>query len=124
MRRLDHAYASRTLPIYNLIVQRLHFCPMHLRPEMMFGVITIVEPGQVIEPAVGTYAPRNRLVRIAAIMAIVFIQGREGVGKIPKRPKGNERDVAPVKNTENHKGRNERHEFEHAPKSFAPILAF
>src|ERR1051326_9571927 len=107
MRRLDHAYASRTLPISNLIVQRLHFCPMHLRPEMMFGVITIVEPGPVIEPAVGTYAPRNRLVRIGALMGIVSIPVREAVAKIPKRQK--ETDGEPVKNTENHKGRNERH---------------
>ena len=94
---------------------------MHLRPEMMFGMVTIVEPRPVINLAIGAHAPGDRLVGIASVMPIVAVQIREAVAKIPKRQK--ETDVMPVQNTEDYKSRDEAHQFEHSPKRLARVLA-
>ena len=88
---------------------------------MMFGMVAIVEPRPVIELAVGAHTPGNRLVGIASIMPIVAVQIREAVAKIPKRQK--ETDIMPVQNAEDHKSRDEAHQFEHTPKRLARILA-
>ena len=94
---------------------------MHLWPEMMFGMVAIVEPRPVIELAIGAHAPGNRLVGIAPVMPIVAIQIREAVTKIPKGKK--ETDVMPVQYTEDHKSRDEAHQLEHSPKRLARVLA-
>jgi hypothetical protein len=49
VRYVDYSHTSRALPVQNLIAQCLHSCPMHLRPEMMFRVVPVVEPGPVVE---------------------------------------------------------------------------
>ena len=121
MRHLDHAHASLALLLHDLITERLHSRPMHLWPEMVLGVITVVEPRPVIELAIGAHAPGNRLVGIAPVMPIVAIQIREAVAKIPKRKK--ETDVMPVQNSENNKRGNEACQLEHSPKRLARVLA-
>src|SRR5689334_13708901 len=93
---------------------------MHLWPEMMFRVIAVVEPSPVIELAIGAHAPRNRLVRVAAIMPIVTVQIRQAVAKIPERQK--ETDVMPIKNAEDNKCADKQCELGHAPKCLARIL--
>ena len=95
---------------------------MDLWPEMMFCVVAVVEPGQVIELAVRAHAPRNRLVRIAAVMPIVAIQIRQAVAKVPEWQK--ETDVMPVKNTEDNKCADKQCEFGYAPKRLARTLPF
>ena len=95
---------------------------MHLRPEMMFGMVAIVEPRPVIDLAGGAHALGNRLIGIAAVMPVVAIQIREAVAKIPKRQK--ETDVMPVQNTEDHKSRDETRQLEHSPERLARIFAF
>src|SRR6476659_4644452 len=95
---------------------------MHLRPEMMFGMVAIVEPRPVIELTVGAHAPGNRLVGIASVVPIVAVQIREAVAKIPKRQK--ETDVMPVQNTEDHKSRDEAHQLKHSPKRLSRIFSF
>ena len=95
---------------------------MYLRPEMMFGMVAIVEPRPVIELAIGAHAPGNRLMGIAAVMPIVAVQIREAVAKIPKRQK--ETDVMSVQNTEDHKSRDEAHQLEDSPKRLARIFSF
>src|SRR3954469_4223967 len=87
VRHLDNTHSSPALLLDNLIAERLHSSPMHLGPEMMFGMVAIVEPCPVIELAVGAHAPGNRLVGIASVMSVVAIQIREAVAKIPKRQK-------------------------------------
>src|SRR6266849_2061540 len=121
VRHLDHAHPSLALLLNDLITQRLHSRPMHLRPEMMFGMEAIVEPRPVIELAIGAHAPGNRFVGIAPVMPIVAVQIREAVAKIPKWQK--ERDVMPVEYTEDHKSRDEAHQLEHSPKRLARVLA-
>ncbi len=121
VRHLDHAHPSLALLLNDLITQRLHSRPMHLRPEMMFGMEAIVEPRPVIELAIGAHAPGNRFVGIAPVMPIVAVQIREAVAKIPKRKK--ETDVMPVQNSENNKRGNEACQLEHSPKRLARVLA-
>src|SRR5438094_10627730 len=122
MWRLDHAHPCRALLIDNLVTQGVHSCPVDLRPEMMFGVVTIIKPDPVIELVITAHAPRNRLIRIAAVMPVVAVQIRQAVTKVIERQK--KTDIMPVKNTEDHKSRNERREFEDSPKRLARILAF
>src|SRR5438552_4804110 len=122
VRRLDHAHPSSALLFENLVTKGLYSGPMHFRPEMMFGVIAIIKPDPVIEPVITAHAPRNRLFRIAPVMSIVAVQIRQAVAKVIEREK--ETDVLPVKNTEDHKSRNKRSEFEDSPKCLARILAF
>src|SRR5437773_2968369 len=94
---------------------------MHLRPEMMFCVVSVKKPGPVVKLAVGAHAPRNRLVGIAAVMPIVAVQIRQAVAKVIGRQK--ETDVVPIENTEDDKSRYEGREFEDSPKRLARILA-
>src|ERR1700758_4240732 len=122
MRHIDYPHTSRSLPVQNLIAQRLHSRPMHLWPEMMLRVVPIVEPSPVIKLAIGAHAPGNRFVRITAIVPIVAVQIGQAVAKVPKRQK--KTDVMPVENAENDKSRDERYELGHAPKRLARILAF
>src|SRR6516225_9261451 len=84
VRHLDNTRTRFALLLNDLIAKRLHPCPMHLWAEMMFGVVTVVEPRPVIELAVGAYTPGNRLVWIATVVPIVTVQIREAVAKIPK----------------------------------------
>src|SRR6478672_13442817 len=83
VRHLDNTHSSHALLLDNLIAERLHSSPMHLRPEMMFGMVAIIEPRPVIELAVGAHAPGNRLVWIASVMPVVAVQIREAVAEIP-----------------------------------------
>src|SRR5215471_16584059 len=74
VRYLDDPHSSFALLLNDLIAQSLHSRPMHLWPEMMFRMITVVKPRPVIDPAVGTHAPRNRFIWIATVMPIITIQ--------------------------------------------------
>jgi len=95
---------------------------MDLRPEMMFGVVTVKKPSPVVEFAVGAHAPRNRLIRIATVMPIVAVQIRQAMAKVIERQK--KTYVMPVEYTEDHKRGDERREFEDSPKCLARILTF
>src|SRR5262245_26041737 len=94
MRWFDYAHASRTLLIDNLVTKGLHSCPVHLRPEVMFGMIAVVEPDPVIEFVVTAHTPSNWFVRIAAIVTVVAVEIRQAVTKVPE-PK-QETDVVPI----------------------------
>ena len=87
MRRLDHAHAGGTLLFRNLIAKGLHACPMDFRPEMMLGMVAIVEENPVVKLAVATYSPRNGLVGIRAVMPEVSVRVTETVTKVEKRKK-------------------------------------
>src|SRR6186997_787645 len=96
VRGFDHANTGGALLLPNLITKCLHACPMNFWPEMMFGVVTVVEPGPVIEFVIAAHAPGERLVRITAIMPVEPVQVRQAVPEIIKRKK--ETDVMPVEN--------------------------
>ena len=66
-------------------MEGFHFCPVHLRPKMMFGVISVVEENPVIDFAVATHAPGDRFVRIGTVMTEVAVQITEAVPEVKKR---------------------------------------
>src|SRR6266567_931869 len=103
VRWVDYAHRRSALLLENLVAESLHSRPMHFRPEMMFCMVAVEEPGPVVELVITTHAPCNRLVRIAAVMPIVAVQIREAVAKVPKRQK--KTDVMPVENTKDRKSR-------------------
>src|SRR5262245_1375280 len=122
VRHLNNTHSCFALLLDDLIAERLHSRPMHFWPEMMFCVVSVVEPRRVIELHVGAHAPGNRLIGIAPVMPVIPVQIREAVAKIPKRQK--ETDVMPVKNAEDDKSCNEACQLEHSPKRLARVLAF
>src|SRR5262245_14502907 len=101
MRRFDHSDSSGALLFHDLVAKSLHTCPMHFRAKMVLSVIAVKEPDPIVKFVVATHAPRKRLVRIAAIVAVVSVEIGKAVTKIPKRHK--KTDVVPVKETENDK---------------------
>ena len=84
-------------------------------------MVAVVEPTPVIELPIGTHAPCDRLVRFAAVMAVITVQIREAVAEIPKRQK--KTDVMPVKDAEDNKCAHKQCELSRAPKRLARILA-
>jgi hypothetical protein len=56
---------------------------------MMLGVVAVKEPDPVVKFIVTAHAPGHGFVGIAAVMAIVTVQVREGVTEIPKRHQKN-----------------------------------
>ena len=81
----DHPHAFAALLVGNLAVEFVHLRPVHLRAEMVLGVVAVIEPKPVVDLVIAAHAPRNRLVGIAAEMEIVAVQIREAVAKIIER---------------------------------------
>src|ERR1700760_1391105 len=98
MRRFDDANAGGALLVDDLIAESLHPRPMDLWPEMMFGVVTVKEPDPVIEFVVTAHAPRDRLIRIATVMAVITVQIREAMAEVPEADQEN--NVVPVQDAE------------------------
>ena len=74
VRRFDDSDASGALLFHDLIAERMDSCPMHLRSEMMLRVIAVKEPDPIVKLMVTAYAPGQRLVRVAAIVAVVSVE--------------------------------------------------
>src|SRR5215467_825599 len=114
VRHFDYAYSSLALLLDDLISERLHPRPMHFWAKMVFCVVAIVKPGPIIELAVGAHTPGYRLVWISAVVAIIAVQIREAVTKIPKWQK--ETDVMPVEKSKDYKSCDEACQLENSPK--------
>jgi len=119
MWRFDDAHAGGPLLVNNLVAEGLHLRPVHLRPEVVFGVVSVVEPDPVVKLVVTAHAPRDRLVWIAAVMPVIPVQIGKAVTEIVKRKK--KTDIAPVKDTQNDERHDEEGELQNAPAGFARI---
>ena len=108
--------------LHDLITKRLHAGPMDFWPEVMLCVVAVIEPGPVVKLVIGAHTPRERLIRITAIMPVIPVQVGKTVTKIVKRKK--KTDVTPVENAKNDERRDKKHEFQDAPVSLAWIFAF
>src|SRR2546423_3892662 len=95
-------------------MERFHFRPVHFRPEMMFGVIAVVEKKPVIEFAVTAHSPSDRLIGIAAIVAKITIQITETVTEIKERQEI-KNYVAPVQKEHHEQHCGERRELDIPP---------
>src|SRR5213592_139356 len=85
VRTFDGADAFLLLQIDNVSAKLFHLRPVHLRPEMVFGVIAVVKEKPVIDFSVAAHTPRNRLVRVRAVMTVVAVQITETMSQIPER---------------------------------------
>jgi hypothetical protein len=121
MRRFNHPHAFAPLLIRDLAMKRIHFGPMHLGPEMVFGMVAVIKPQPVVQFVVTADSPGNRLVRIASKMKIIAVQVGEAVPKIIKGQK--EEHEMPVQHEPQHEQAEESHNFKHSPKSVAGIAA-
>ena len=115
MRALDRADAFLFLQVFDALMEFFHLRPMHLGPEMMLGMVAVVEKQPVVDFSVAAYTPGDRFVGIRSIMPIVAVQITEAVAEIPERQEIKDH-VAPVEQ-EHHKERGrERGQFEVAPE--------
>ena len=89
---------------------------------MMLGVITVIEPGPVVEFLVAADSPRDRFVRIAAIVAVIAVQVGKAMAEVPEWDK--ETNVVPVEDAEGDERPDKQADLQHAPKSFARIFPF
>ena len=122
MRTPDRADAFLFLQIGDLLPERLHFRPVNFGPEMVLGVIAVIEKEPVVDFAVTAHTPGDWFVRIRAIMAIIAVQVTEAVAEIEKRQEIKEH-VAPVKEEHHQERRGECGQFDVAPEQVA-IAAF
>src|ERR1700738_3717657 len=121
VRRLDDADAGGALLVDDLVAEGLHPGPMHLGPEMMFGVVTVKEPNPVVELVVAAHAPGDRLIGVAAVMAVVAVQVGKAMAEIPEA--GQENDIVPVQDPERDECAQKENDLHDAPISFPAVLA-
>ena len=105
---LDRANTLCFLQIGDALSKLFHFRPVHFRPEMMFGVVTVVEEEPVVNFSVTAHAPRDRFVGIRTVMAIVTVQVTEAVAEIPERQEIN--DEPPVDEMDRPSRNDHRHQ--------------
>lgn len=120
--RADDADPGSALLVDDFVAKRFHPGPMDLRPEMMFRVIAVIEPRPVIEFLVAADSPRNRFIRVTAVVPVIAVQVGKAMAEIIKR--NQETDVVPVEDTEGDKRPDKQAELQHSPKSFARIFPF
>src|SRR6478752_2698965 len=85
VRVFDRADAFLLLQVLDGSAEFFHFGPVNLWTEMMFGVIAVIEKQPVVNFSVAAHAPRNRLVRIRAVVPVVAVQVTKAMAEIPKR---------------------------------------
>src|SRR5260370_11298104 len=118
MRAFDGANAFLFLQLGNALVKGFHFCPMYFRPEMVFGMVAVVEKEPVVDFSVAAHAPGDWFVRVRAVVAIVTVQITETMAEIPKR--NHEEDhVSPIEEKHDEKRGRERSQFDVSPKNVA-----
>ena len=81
----NNARAFLFLQFPDLFSKFFHLRPMHLWPEMVFCVITVVKEEPVIDFSVAAYAPGNRFVGVRAVVTVITVQVTEAMAEIPKR---------------------------------------
>src|SRR5436305_15123757 len=85
MRSFNSSNAFLFLQLSNALAEGFHFCPMHFRPEMVFGVVAVVVKEQVVDFSVAAHAPGDWFVRVRAVVAIVTDQLTEPLAEIAER---------------------------------------
>jgi len=126
----NSADAFLLLQILDASAEFFHLSPVDLRTKMMFGVIAVVEKQPVVDFSVATHAPRNRLIGVRSVMAVIAIQVTKTMAEIPERQEIH--DESPVNEMNRIRGYDDRHYEKHcgecrqlkvAPKIIA-VLSF
>jgi hypothetical protein len=95
---------------------------MNFWAEMVFCVVAIEKPGPILELALTAHAPSHRLVRIAAVVAVISVKVRKAMAEVIKGQQ--KADVAPVENSQRHKCRNKKRQLRDSPERLTRIFAF
>src|SRR5438874_12637282 len=98
MSMIDDADAFPFLQLGDLPLEWFHFRPMHFRTEMMLGVVAVVEENPVVTLPVATYSPRDRFVRVSAVVTEISIHVAEAVAHVGARQE--EQHVTPMDNSD------------------------
>src|SRR5262249_42172120 len=71
---LDGSNAFLFLKLFDVSMKFFHLRPMHLGPEMVLGMVAVIEKQPVIDFSVTAHSPGNRFIRICAVMPIVAVE--------------------------------------------------
>src|SRR6516165_1925856 len=94
---------------------------MHFRPEMMLGVVPVIEPKQIVRFRVGTDSPRDRLIRVASIVEKETIQVGAALAEIVERQK--EKPELPVQKETDGDGHPQNCNLGNSPTGIHPVLS-
>ena len=103
-------------------MQFFHLGPVHFRPEMMLGVIPVIEPKQIVPFRVGTNSPGDRPIRIAAKAEKKTVQVGAALPEIIERQK--EEPKLPVQNEADGDGRPQNYNLGNSPTGIDPVPFF
>ncbi len=107
MGMIDDADAFPFLQLGDLPLELFHFRPMHFRTEMMLGVVAVVEEKPIVNLPIATYAPRDRFVRVSAVVTEISIQVTEAMTQVEEGQK--EQHVTPIDKSDRVCRNNKRH---------------
>ena len=95
MRALDCTDAFLFLHLFDALMKFFHLRPMHFGPEMVLGMVAVVEKQPIVDSSVAAYTPGDRFIGICTIMPIVAVKITQAVAQVPERQEI-KNDVAPV----------------------------
>src|SRR5436305_15047314 len=82
MRAPDCADTFLFLHLFDGLMKFFHVRPMHVGPEMVLGMVAVVEKQPIIDSSVAAYPPGDRLIGICTMMPIVAVEITEAVTQI------------------------------------------
>src|SRR5438094_10000481 len=103
MRAPDCADTFLFLHLFDGLMKFFHLRPMHFGPEMVLGMVAVVEEQPIVDSSVAAYTPGDRFIGICTIMPIVAVEITKAVTQIPERQEIKD-DVSTVEQ-ENYKER-------------------
>ena len=121
VRRSNDSNSFAVLLISDLLMQFLHLGPVHFWPEMMLGVIPVIEPKQIVPFRIRTDSPRYRLIGVAPIMEKETIQVGATLPEIIEWQK--EEPKLPVQNETDGDGCSQNCNLSNSPASIDPVLS-
>src|SRR5437763_14104010 len=85
MRALDCTDAFLFLYLFDGLMKSFHLRPMHFGPEMVLGMVAVVEKQPIVDSSVAAYTQADRFIGICTIMPIVSVKITKAVTQIPER---------------------------------------
>jgi hypothetical protein len=122
MRALDRTNAFLFLHVFDALMKFFHLRPMHFGPEMVFGMVAVVEKQPIVDFSVAAYTPGDRFIGICTIMPIEAVEITEAVAEVPKRQEI-KNHVSPVEQEHYEERSRECGQLEVTPENVA-IVAF
>src|ERR1700748_2743752 len=84
VRTSNYPDAFAPLRFENLFMKPLHLCPVQFPPEMVLGMVAVIETDQIVPFVVGADPPGDRLIWISAIVKKISVQVAAAVPKVIK----------------------------------------